>query len=164
MSGERDLQRLISAMDPDLRPGAWVFATVDEVPAGCSPLVTVREDEGTTVVVERKEADHLGLAYDHVAAMVTLRVHSALAAVGLTAFVAGRLARVGMSCNVVAGYHHDHLFVPFDRGAEAVAVLTEPAVPSQTSAAGDRRPASGARCTGAPSDGAAVRPADGRVV
>jgi uncharacterized protein len=130
MSGERDLQRLIFAMDPELRPGAWVFTTGVGVPAGCTPLVTVREDEGVTVVLEREEADRLGLAYDHVAALITLRVHSALDAVGLTAFVAGRLAEAGMSCNVVAGYHHDHLFVPFDRGAEAVAVLTGGADPS----------------------------------
>ena len=136
MSGERDLQRLISAMAPDLRPGAWVFTTGEGVPAGCTPLVTVREDEGTTVVLEREEADRLGLAYEYVAAMITLRVHSALDAVGLTAFVAGRLADAGMSCNVVAGYHHDHLFVPFDRGAEAVAALTSPAVPGSAASGG----------------------------
>jgi uncharacterized protein len=136
MSGERDLQRLISAMAPDLRPGAWVFTTGGGVPVGCTPLVTVREDEGTTVVLEREEADRLGLPYEYVAAMITLRVHSALDAVGLTAFVAGRLAGAGMSCNVVAGYHHDHLFVPFDRGAEAVAVLTGPAVPSHAAFGG----------------------------
>ncbi len=103
MSGERHLQRLVSIMDPDLRPGAWAFTTGTGVPAGCTPLATFREDEGTTVVLEREEADRLGLAYDHVAAMITLRVHSALDAVGLTAFVAGRLAGAGMSCNVVAG-------------------------------------------------------------
>ena len=56
--------------------------------------------------------------------MVTLRVHSSLAAVGLTAAVATALTGVGISCNVVAGYFHDHLFVPVDRGQEAVEVLS----------------------------------------
>ena len=30
-----------------------------------------------------------------------------------------------MSCNVLAGYHHDHLLVPAERGDEAVQVLRE---------------------------------------
>jgi uncharacterized protein len=87
------------------------------------PAVTVREREGLTLVLARADADRLGLTYDYVAAMVSLRVHSALEAVGLTATVAGRLAAAGMSCNVVAGYHHDHLFVPHDRAAECLALL-----------------------------------------
>jgi hypothetical protein len=124
MSGETDLQTLVSSMAPDLRPDSYVFTTTVDVPPGCAPVVTVREAEGTTLVLQQEEADRLGLAYDYVAAMITLRVHSALDAVGLTAFVATRLAEAGMSCNVVAGYHHDHLFVPLHRGAEAVALLT----------------------------------------
>lgn len=128
MSGESDLQTLVSSMAPDLRPGPYVFTTAAGVPAGCAPVVTVREDEGTTLVLRQEEADRLGLPYDYVAEMITLRVHSALDAVGLTAFVATRLAEAGMSCNVVAGYHHDHLFVPFPRGPEAVALLTSRAL------------------------------------
>jgi hypothetical protein len=58
-----------------------------------------------------------------VAGWITLRVTSALDAVGLTAAVAGELAQAGLSCNVIAGYHHDHLFVPYDRAPSAVAVL-----------------------------------------
>ena len=80
--------------------------------------------EGVTLVLEEAEAQRHGLAYDDVAAMVTLRVHSSLAAVGLTAAVATVLAGLGISCNVVAGYLHDHLFVPVDRGQEAVEVLS----------------------------------------
>jgi len=56
-------------------------------------------------------------------ARISLTVHSALAAVGLTAAVATALAREGIPANVVAGYFHDHLFVPWDRRAAALAAL-----------------------------------------
>jgi uncharacterized protein len=123
MTGERDLDRLLATMEPELRPGRYVFASVGEVPVDCDPVVLVREAEGTTLVLEQAEADGLGLPYEYVAAMISLRVHSALDAVGLTAAVATALAEAGMSCNVVAGYFHDHLFVPYERRAEAVDLL-----------------------------------------
>lgn len=124
VAGEHDLTRLLRGMRPHLRPGRYVFATVrGEPPRGVTPVVTVAEDEGSTLVVPREQADAAGLAYDYVAAWITLRVHSALGAVGLTAAVATELARAGVSCNVVAGYHHDHLFVPHERATEAVAAL-----------------------------------------
>ena len=56
-------------------------------------------------------------------AWITLDVHSALDAVGLTAAVAGALAERGIACNVVAGFHHDHLFVPVDRAGDAIDAL-----------------------------------------
>jgi hypothetical protein len=131
--GEQDLAVLLGSMEPELVPGEWVFTTVPAAsvppglvaPAGLEPVVVVREREGVTLVVDRGSADRAGLSYGYVAAMVSLRVHSALAAVGLTAAIAARLAEAGMSCNVVAGYHHDHLFVPYDRGAECVELLRE---------------------------------------
>jgi hypothetical protein len=123
MAGETEPASLLRGMSPELRAGRFVFASVPEVPPGSHPVVTVREDEGVTVVVEQAHADRLGLAYDYVAAMVTLRVHSALEAVGLTAAVATRLATAGISCNVVAGYFHDHLFVPAERATEVVDLL-----------------------------------------
>jgi hypothetical protein len=64
-----------------------------------------------------------GLEYHFTAAWITLRVHSALDAVGLTAAVSLALTDAGISCNVVAGFHHDHLFVPHTRAADAVRVL-----------------------------------------
>jgi hypothetical protein len=86
-------------------------------------FATVVEAEGTTLVVTQEEADRLGLRYEFVAAMITLRVHSSLESVGLTATVSSALAEAGISCNVIAGYHHDHLFVPCDRGGEAMELL-----------------------------------------
>ncbi|MFB7865010.1 ACT domain-containing protein [Streptomyces sp. NPDC056069] len=125
MSAERDLTRLLAGMRPELRPGRYVFTTVDgPAPAGIAPVVTVAETEGLTMVVRQEDADAASLAYDYVAGWITLRVHSALDAVGLTAAVAGALAEAGLSCNVVAGFHHDHLFVEHARAEEALGVLT----------------------------------------
>ena len=124
VAAERDLHRLLRTMRPVLHPGRFVFATVPgPVPPGLRPVVTVAEDEGLTLVVSQPQADAAGLAYDYVAAWITLRVNSALDAVGLTAAVASELARAGLSCNVVAGFHHDHLFVPYPRAAGALAAL-----------------------------------------
>jgi len=137
MAAERDLTRLLRTLRPELNPGRFVFTTVaGPAPPGVQPVVTVTEPEGRTLVLPQPEADAAGLGYDYVAGWITLRVNSALDAVGLTAAVAGELARAGLSCNVIAGYHHDHLFVPHDRSAEAVTVLEALA----RRAAGDDRP------------------------
>ncbi len=86
-------------------------------------MVTVSEQEGLTLVVQEAQAVAAGLDHHFVAGWITLRVHSALEAVGLTAAVSLALTDAGISCNVVAGFHHDHLFVPYARAAEAVQVL-----------------------------------------
>ena len=57
------------------------------------------------------------------AARITLTINSGLAAIGLTAEVSRVLAGAGISCNVIAGLAHDHLFVDVDRGPEALALL-----------------------------------------
>lgn len=126
VAGESDLQKLLSGMRPQLNPGRYVFTTVDGgIPPGVTPVVTVTEQEGMTLVVRLEDADAAGLAYEYVAGWVTLRIYSALAAVGLTAAMAKELADVGLSCNIVAGFHHDHLFVPYERASQAVAVLED---------------------------------------
>ncbi|ROO86310.1 hypothetical protein EDD29_3874 [Actinocorallia herbida] len=125
MTPETDLAKLLAGMRPGLSPGRYVFTSVPgPVPAGLAPIVTVAEDEGLTLVLRQEEADAACLPYDYVAARITLRVHSALAAVGLTAAVSRVLAEAGLSCNVVAGFHHDHLFVPHEAADRAVALLT----------------------------------------
>ncbi|MFE8947911.1 ACT domain-containing protein [Streptomyces sp. NPDC007856] len=126
MTGETDLQTLLSGMRPELNPGRYVFTMAEGgVPSGVTPVVTVAEQEGLTLVVPQADADAAGMAYDYVAGWITLRVHSALASVGLTAAVSRALADAELSCNVVAGFHHDHLFVPYDRAEEAVDVLRQ---------------------------------------
>jgi hypothetical protein len=110
-------------LDPTWDGQPYVFVSVPALPSGVRPVATVEEHEGLTVVLSKAEADRQGLAYAFVAARITLRLRSELDGVGLTATVSAALAASSISCNVVAGVHHDHLFVPFDRAAEALAIL-----------------------------------------
>jgi ribosomal protein S18 acetylase RimI-like enzyme len=120
--GADELQRLLANLNPEQRPGAYVFSTVDDPEAlvGIETLASVVEPEGVSVVTSQGEADRAGLAYDYVAGWITLHVHSALDAVGLTAAVSQALAERDISCNVVAGFHHDHLLVPLARVQDAL--------------------------------------------
>ncbi len=122
---ERDLAPLLRGLRPQLRDGEWVFVTAQRPPDGVVPLASFAEDEGLSLVVPRQEADAAGLPYDFVAAWITLTVRSALDAVGLTAAVAGQLAAAGISCNVIAARHHDHLFVPHSRAHQAFDLLQQ---------------------------------------
>jgi hypothetical protein len=112
-------------LEPQLQAGEWVFVTVAEVPSGTLPLASFREAEGVSVVLERGQADALGLSYDFVGAWISLGMESALDEVGLTAAVTGRLAAAGISCNVIAARHHDHLIVPHDQAERAVGLLAD---------------------------------------
>ncbi|MCC9308660.1 ACT domain-containing protein [Kitasatospora sp. RB6PN24] len=126
MAGDRDLQQLLGQLHPEVTPGRYVFCSFPgRVPAGLRPVVTVAEPEGITAVVEQHEAEALGLDYAYPAVWITLRSHSVRDETGraITTAVAGRLAEHGIGCSVVAGFHHDHLFVTADHAEQAVRVL-----------------------------------------
>jgi len=128
MSGITDLETLLREMRPEMRPGEYVYCSVPADVAGwlsLEPLGFFREDEGLTLIVEKADADKAGLGYGPVMRCITLTVHSALEAVGLTAAVAVALTRHGISANVVAAYHHDHIFVPAKDAERALAALAE---------------------------------------
>ena len=109
-----------------------MFCTLADPSAlqGRQPIGSFREQEGLSVIIERDTARALGLEYSYVAAWITLTIHSSLEAVGLTAAFATALAEAGISCNVVAGYYHDHLFVALEDAEKAMQVLHDLARPS----------------------------------
>jgi hypothetical protein len=121
--GETDLATLLMSMSPRLNEGSYVFVRAEGTAGVQDAVVTVAEPEGLTLVLPRERADDLGLAYGFVASWITLEVHSALDAVGLTAAFSVALTREGISANVVAGFFHDHLFVPEDRCDDAMRAL-----------------------------------------
>lgn len=129
MSGETDLGRMLASLSPVLADGEFVFCSFADARygdhAGLEPIAVIDEPEGLTLVVPKPNADAQALSYATVFRMISLGVHSSLEAVGLTAAFASKLAERGISANVVAGYYHDHLFVPRERAEEAVDALDE---------------------------------------
>lgn len=126
MSGLTDLHALLAGLAPVLRDEEYVFATVEgstTPPEGLAPLASFVEEEGVSLIVERSRAAAAGLAHAGVFRCITLTVHSSLEAVGLTAAVVNALAEAGISANVVAAFHHDHVFVPATDAERAVEVL-----------------------------------------
>jgi hypothetical protein len=127
MAGETDLGVLLASLRPVLAADIFAFATLppgQALPPGLEPVGTFREAEGLTVIAPSAACRAAGLTASHGWAMITLSVHSSLAAVGMMAAVAQALAAAGISVNPVAGYHHDHVFVPWDRREEALAILS----------------------------------------
>ena len=127
MAGETALATLLRSMSPHLNEGEYVFCTLPDncIPAGCEVIGSFREQEGLTLILDRQQAEQAGLAFDYVAAWITLNVHSALEAVGLTAAFASALGKAGISCNVIAGFYHDHLFVGRADAERAMDVLRQ---------------------------------------
>ena len=127
LSGESDLNRLLSALSPRLHDGVYVFCEVarGRAPVGIEPLLTFQETEGTTVVITKQQADQAGLVGAFPSVWITLGATSDLAAVGFLAVVTARLAAEGISTNVVSAFRHDHIFVPVPAADRAMAVLTE---------------------------------------
>ena len=125
MPGEKDLSTLLKTMRPTLNDGDYVFCVLPEL--GAIPLeatlMLFKEAEGYTIILTRESADQYQMAYSFVASWITLSVHSDLEAVGLTAAFANALADGNVSCNVVAAFYHDHIFVDKKDAGKAMEIL-----------------------------------------
>ncbi len=129
MSGEKELNKLLASIAPLLSDEEYVFCSlVDPDPErieAMEAIGTFREQEGITVILNREKAEEQCIEYSGIFRCITLRVHSSLEAVGLTAAVATKLAEAGISANVVAGFFHDHIFVPSVDATAALSSLKE---------------------------------------
>ena len=125
MAGMTDLDAMLRTLTVARKPGEFVYVLTDdrEDAHDLRAHAVIVEAEGVTAIIPRETADRVGLDYDYVAAWLTLEIHSSLEAVGLTAAFSRALGEAGISCNVLAGFHHDHILVPAERADEAVRVL-----------------------------------------
>lgn len=127
-SGEAALGTLLREMEPMLCSDPYTFCVIQQradLPPQLRVFATVHEEEGVTIIAPEIDIARSGLSGSGSWARITLNIHSALSAVGLTAAVSGALAAVGISANVLAGHYHDHLFVPWERRHEAFSVLAQ---------------------------------------
>lgn len=135
MAGRTDLAAMLASLRIERLDEPVTVVTVGQDARPCDAptdeplhlgegvLALIAEAEGTTAVVTVAEARRRGWPVDFVAAWLTVAVHSSLDAVGLTAALSAALAERHIACNVLAGFHHDHLLVPLQRADEAVECL-----------------------------------------
>jgi hypothetical protein len=122
MSMETQLPALLLGAKPEVREGVFVLVA-GEVPPQLRQLGRVTTNGVRSIILSKAEADAAGLRYPFVASWITVRIHSTVTAARLTNTVVEALQAAGIRCVVVAGFAHNHLFVPENRTEEALAVL-----------------------------------------
>lgn len=129
MAGIKDLDILLSSIDPILDERSFVFCTFPEFHWDdvhqLNPIGFFHEKEGLTLIITQQEAIDKNIDYESVYKLISLNVHSSLDAVGLTAAFSAKLAEKNISANVVAAYYHDHIFVPEEKAEQALAAISE---------------------------------------
>ena len=123
---EKKLERLLANLSPEMKQGDYVFCTSKELPANIN-LMDIRcffkEKEGYSMVIQKEIAEEHNLDFDLITSWIELGVYSSLSAIGLTARVANALTEEGISCNCIAAYHHDHLFIDKESAPCALDIL-----------------------------------------
>ena len=125
MSGEKDLNRLLKSMKPEHNSGDYVFCKIENLEKVNLNDIEMffKEKEAITLILKKEIAESLHLEYSVAMSWITLTVHSSLEAVGLTAAFSKALSENGISCNVVAAYYHDHIFVSNKEVEKAMKIL-----------------------------------------
>ena len=127
MTGEKDLDKLLKTLQPKHNIGDYVFCITNNLSIVNSndTILIFKEQEGNTIIIKKELADSLKLKYSFVASWITLTIHSSLEAVGLTAAFSKALSDEGISCNVVAAFYHDHIFVDKKDTERAMEILNQ---------------------------------------
>ena len=122
-----EMQAMVASMEPVLVPGEVVFCTTldGEILSRALPKArsVFAEKEGASLILPLAEAEALGLDVGQPMRQITLQVFSALDGIGLSAVVASALAAAAIPCNIVAAFHHDHVFLPAGMADRALEVL-----------------------------------------
>ena len=127
MSGEKNLNVLLKNMKPKLNLGEFVFCEVKNLEQiNLDEIVMVfRENESISIIATKEIADKLHLKYSFIASWITLTIHYSLEAIGLTAAFSKALSENKISCNVVAAFNHDHIFVYNKDADKAMEILNK---------------------------------------
>ncbi|WP_171129121.1 MULTISPECIES: ACT domain-containing protein [unclassified Ruegeria] len=118
----KDTSAMITGMRPALQPDRFAFVRwPDGTPWPDGTRASCVEEEGLSLIVPISAAPEDAVAMR----CITLQVHSSLEGVGLTAAVSNALAQANIPANMVAGFHHDHVYVPADQAEDALRVLVQ---------------------------------------
>ena len=124
--GETDLKKMLKNLNPSLSEEKYVYCFLSYPQLPDFPVwASICEQEGRTLILEQDEADRRGFSYEGLWRRITLNVYSSLEAVGLTSHVSTLLSDAGISANMIAGYYHDHVFVPSESAVLACELLSQ---------------------------------------
>ena len=110
-----------------LNKGEYVFCSIMDInKININNIIcSFKESEGYSIIISKEEAIKNNLPFYFVSAWITLEIDSTLDSVGLTSSFSRELTNAGISCNVIAAYHHDHIFVPYKKRLKAVKILSD---------------------------------------
>lgn len=104
-----------------LHPEKYVFT--ENCPVNVQPFITINEKKGKSFIIEKTLAEQEDIGYIFPCCCIQLKQETALTAIGVTFQVAEILTKEKISCNVVAGFHHDYFFVPEIEAEKALNIL-----------------------------------------
>ncbi len=120
-------------LKPEAKEGKYYYGTFPESSlmalAGYVRyfVAIVKEKEGITAVFEETAKERLKLysqkKFEGPFALITFTATTSLDATGITAVASSALAKEKIPANVIAGYFHDHVLVPFGMKEKAVKIL-----------------------------------------
>ena len=110
-----------------LNRGEYVFCFIEDIDkiSMNNIICSFKESEGYSIIISKEEAASNNLPFYFISAWITLNIDSTLDSVGLTSSFSKELTEAGISCNVIAAYHHDHIFVPYKKRLKAVKILSD---------------------------------------
>ena len=110
-----------------LNRGEYVFCFIEDIDkiSMNNIICSFKESEGYSIIISKEEAIKNNLPFYFVSAWITLEIDSTLDSIGLTSAFSKKLTKAGISCNVIAAYHHDHIFVPYLDKHKAMEILSD---------------------------------------
>ncbi len=106
-----------------INSGIYVFVALQETDCHNDCVMLFHEKEGLTAIMEEGKAAAKGFAPLFRSEWLTITANTQLTELGITAAISSALSDAGISCNMVAANHHDHIFVPYGEGDRACAIL-----------------------------------------
>jgi len=127
MDAELNINYVLKNLSPQLNEGVFVFCSVENAKNINEEYImaSIIETKGKTIVLKREVADSLKLSYSVTMNWITLNVNSSLELVGLGAIISQKFAYNRITYNLIAGYYHDHIFVPIKDTERALNLLHE---------------------------------------